>query len=926
MGVCINAIPTRHGLLGRLKDHLWGMCAIRLHQWCWGAGLSAVLSLPSKAAQPQAPQHELRFAACWTLVDQREVAAAGTCATGALAAADRSAEAMALRGALSLLQGDHGTAEASALEALRVFDPVRDPWGVAAWIQRTLGHVRYDRGDYAAALGHYRELLALAMRYDPANEHLLGRAHYNIGNQFWGMDQRDSCKAHYHEALAHWSHGDNSRNPVIGYLHEVLGTYAWEEKNEALALEHFNMAASRQVKTTATDRADTLMVSAGSEAGRGRAAEALRLCERAIDFRVKNYGPAHPNTACMHTDLARMLVSLARPEEAMARAQVAITLLLPGFAPVDVWENPADVDAATNHRHLLDALLVKFGSLERRAGDARADRSADEVIDRALACIEHLRTGARMEGSKLFWTTQVRGFLEAALAHSHRRAANDPSAIGRALAIMELGRNALLAEAIRSLDAATSAGLPDTLAAEERRLRSRIAEMSRYLLLEEKKCARMDADRAGLWRRSIAADQAALDRLVLRLAAEHPDYHQLKYGASTVDRSRISARLGADRSLLSMFQGESALYFLLLDADGAELVKEDAPADVIAAARWLRGFLADRERSLEDPPGSRARFIASARAVYAAMFGRFARALRGHLVVLPDGDFHHLPFEVLLTADPSTESDYRTLPYLIRQCVIAYTPTVGALLRNEGPRSQGGYLGMAAAYSGARAPMLRNTINEVESAQALLGGTIFTGAAATEAAFKANAERATVLHLAMHTALDDLDPMNSALDFGVNDSSEDGRLNLYELHGMRLVARLAVLGACRTGDGRLLNGEGIMSTARGFAYAGCPSTVMGLWDLEDAATASIIRGFFERVNEGATLDEALRDAKLDMLDRSDPLKAHPAYWSALVLMGDERPIDLSIPWYRRAWIWIAAGCALLLMVSRSRILQRIKDR
>ena len=866
------------------------------------------------------PQEHL---ACWELIEQRDAPAAATCLQRAVTGNDHSCEALALRGALALLKGDGASAERHSVAALGIFNATDDPWRLAIWIHRTLGLVRYDSGDYTTSLGHYREILALCLRHDTADTHMIGRAHYNIGNNFWGMDQRDSCKAHYHEALAQWGRTDNSRNPVIAYIHEVLGTYAWEEGNEALALEQFNMAAARHLKTAPTsDEADRLATAAQGEAQEGRSEEALRLYQEALAFRVRYYGAAHPNTACMHTDLARMLVAMARPEDAMARAQEAIALLLPGFSPKSIWENPADVNNATNHRHLLDALLVKFRLLTKEAGNARADRAADEVIDRALECIEHLCTGAHMEGSKLFWTTQVRGFFEEALEHCHRRwpVADEAGGVARTLYIMDLSRNALLTEAMRSMEAATTAGLPTELANEERQLRSRIAETGRYLLMEEKKCERMDADRAGLWRRSLSADQTALEQLVLRIAVEHPAYHTLKYGSSAVDQRALTDRLGTDRSLLCMFQGDSAAYFLLLDSEGAELVKRAVVTSTLEASRWLRAFLSDRQLSLKDPQGSCERFVAAARTVHDAVFGGFARPLRHHVVIVPDADFHRLPFEVLLTGDVQGQAcDYRQLPYLIRDRIVSYAPSVGALMNAASGRAEGEYLGMAAQYDGPGATALRTNADEVEAVKTLLGGETFTGSAATEARFKTHAAHASVIHLAMHTALDDLDPMNSALDFGRSDSANDGRLNLFELYGMKLVARLAVLSACRTGDGRLLHGEGLMSAARGFAYAGCPSTVMGLWDLEDAATGAIVRDFFDRAKDGAPLDVALRDAKLRHLEQSDPAKAHPFYWSALVLMGDERPILLSRPWYKRAWIWVALGGALLLVTLRSRI-------
>jgi CHAT domain-containing protein len=73
----------------------------------------------------------------------------------------------------------------------------------------------------------------------------------------------------------------------------------------------------------------------------------------------------------------------------------------------------------------------------------------------------------------------------------------------------------------------------------------------------------------------------------------------------------------------------------------------------------------------------------------------------------------------------------------------------------------------------------------------------------------------------MHTIMNDSLPMFSKLVFAApEDSQEDGFLNTQEIYNMKLQARLAVLSACNTGSGKLYKGEGVMSLARGFLYAG----------------------------------------------------------------------------------------------------------
>jgi CHAT domain-containing protein len=140
-------------------------------------------------------------------------------------------------------------------------------------------------------------------------------------------------------------------------------------------------------------------------------------------------------------------------------------------------------------------------------------------------------------------------------------------------------------------------------------------------------------------------------------------------------------------------------------------------------------------------------------------------------------------------------------------------------------------------------------------------------------------------------------------------------LNTYELFGMNLNARLAVLSACNTGSGRLIEGEGIMNLARGFIYAGVPSIVMTLWSVEDQTSATIVKKFYRYLDNGEPKDEALRKAKLDLLDEGDMLHAHPYYWAAYVSIGDYSPMPSSKPFWLKLFFGLVGLVAIIGIAS-----------
>jgi CHAT domain-containing protein len=202
---------------------------------------------------------------------------------------------------------------------------------------------------------------------------------------------------------------------------------------------------------------------------------------------------------------------------------------------------------------------------------------------------------------------------------------------------------------------------------------------------------------------------------------------------------------------------------------------------------------------------------------------------------------------------------------------------------------------------------LPGAAEEVKGISKYIKADIFMNNYAQENEFKDRVSDYDVLHMAMHTIINDSLPMFSKLVFSQpgQATKEDGFLNTYEIYNMKLNARLAVLSACSTGSGKLQKGEGVMSMARGFIFAGCPSIVMTLWQVEDKSGVQIMDDFYYYLSKGKRKDVALRMAKLKHLESSDPLTAHPHYWLGYVSIGNSEPLYTSRDIYFVVFIILA---------------------
>ena len=85
--------------------------------------------------------------------------------------------------------------------------------------------------------------------------------------------------------------------------------------------------------------------------------------------------------------------------------------------------------------------------------------------------------------------------------------------------------------------------------------------------------------------------------------------------------------------------------------------------------------------------------------------------------------------------------------------------------------------------------------------------------------------------------------------------------------------------------GKDIRGEGLIGLTRGFMYAGAPRVIASLWQVDDRASAELMKRFY-----GAMLGEklrpaaALRAAQVSM--SKDPRWRAPHYWAAFTLQGE----------------------------------------
>lgn len=129
------------------------------------------------------------------------------------------------------------------------------------------------------------------------------------------------------------------------------------------------------------------------------------------------------------------------------------------------------------------------------------------------------------------------------------------------------------------------------------------------------------------------------------------------------------------------------------------------------------------------------------------------------------------------------------------------------------------------------------------------------------------------------------------------------------MYNQKLNAELAVLAASQTGVSNIEDGESIQSLSHAFTYAGCPSVAMSLWKIDVKANAQILESFYNELEKNQTKSKALQNAKLDFIAKAPKEQRQPYYWSGLVLLGSDKPMNIASAW---SWYYLLLIPVILL--------------
>jgi CHAT domain-containing protein/Flp pilus assembly protein TadD len=796
------------------------------------------------------------------------------------------------------------------------------------------GMIYTYQADYEKALNYFNK--ALAVYIDN-----LSPKHPNILSVLLDIGYVYEKQSNYTEALKYYiqSISPDENSPYIIKSYRNLANIYFLLKNDQAAEKYFKLALDKSQKLLGPKSPEAafsyLYYGNMLSLKRPNSDEGLIMFQKALNIYKEVFGLKNRDVADAYKYIGGYYSHKGKYEKALEYYQKALIAGFPGFNDTSYISNP-DISKNTPDYQLLDVINNKADVLY-----ALYSSSPKQVNFLKLSCqtyalavkvIEQLRSSYQSEESKLLISGLGKNAFLNAIKTSVQlySKTSDNHYLDEVLKYTEKSKAAVLLSSMRDMEAKQVGNLPEEMKGEEKNLKIELASYNKFIF-EEKQNLKANRNKIKLWSEKVFEINQKYDSLVKVIEIKYPAYYNLKYNNQVIQANSILEHLQGDQALIEYTLTDTLLYTMVFANKQMHILQTKVDSTFPASILKLREITSS-QGTQDFNKANYDQFVTASYKLYNILIAP-AKALvkNKRLIIIPDAEIGYISFDILLTHQPKAdETDFRDLPYLIAENSISYAVSATLLFNNfrkAGKKDERRLLAFAPTYDNIKHVDIKSLINkrsernflmpipgvqkEVENISQIFNSSVFEDKQATEANFKAKAGNFGVLHLAMHTIINDENPLYSKLVFYQNDDKQnDGLLNTYELFNMDLNAQLAVLSACNTGAGLLRRGEGIISLARGFFYAGVPSIVMTLWSVEDYSGVELMTSFYSALSEGKTKDVALQQAKLNYLRNSDQLKAHPHFWAAYVNIGDTTPLLMSKK-IHNLWLYIGL-CALLI--------------
>ena len=335
--------------------------------------------------------------------------------------------------------------------------------------------------------------------------------------------------------------------------------------------------------------------------------------------------------------------------------------------------------------------------------------------------------------------------------------------------------------------------------------------------------------------------------------------------ARRLDPAAIAKANGA--TILSYWLGRERSYLWTITANGTRL--NELPPDL-----ELEPAVIQYQRRLGRDAGSMTR----GEKLYATLVAPAKIPRNARVIVIADGALHTLNFETLVAPNPQR--------YWIADAIVANAASLQLLAgkRRASPAAPSMLLvGNTPSPDRVLYPPLLHAPKEMRAVEkAFAKRKVLEGPRATLAGYRAaDPGKFDYLHFVAHGVAAPKRPLDSFIVLAP-DRAASYKLVARDVQNEKLNALLVTISSCEGVGKATYTGEGIVGLAWAFQRAGADQVIAALWNVSDAATATLMADMYDGIRKGRDPAMALRDAKLRWM-KQGPVAAKPRYWAPFVL-------------------------------------------
>lgn len=805
--------------------------------------------------------------------------------------------------------GDYYLSNKEFINALEIFREVSEPDSEDFnRVYNNLGGNYRKLGDYKKALEYAEQALEIKLLHYDKSHPSVAKYHMNIGKVLSDMGRKVDALPYLFEALEVYKVHYDDRHPSvagmkgeIGNVYADLGQFDLAEKwyLESLDIDTFYMKPDHPYFLAGLANMAHIYLD------QGKVREARKQHEQALDLLSRRSFVPPDKKAEMLWLMSDINMADGQPKLAIDNLYQALNLLSDNKeANSTSLPDCEDVLFARMYLDIGISLLECIDTLALDDLEGNWEERGLDLSENLICVLYRLRQGYHSDESRRVINSEIAPIYRYGVEFAHQlyNKTNSESYLIRAFQLAEASKADILKNNVNQGLALKMANVPQGMLDSLDDLSQRLGQLKSELKdteNEEKPIRRADLEHEVF---KVNEDYEDLQRIIEN---KYPEYYSLRFTPSKIDVDALRDRVDLRNCLLvSYYLGSEKIYIYYVDGHGISTEVIEHGNELQEHIDVWRNFM-NPDQIIKDQNGREGLKDVSVKLYDLLLKGamqRFEKASYSHMVIVPSGNLFYLSFEAL---HPTPSNDGNVLEFVIEKAPIYYTTSAQLWSENlEQSRSyEVMYKGFAPDYQGEEGSersafsKLFWNIREVESMARMLSGVSFTGVQASEANFKSESEGAEYLHFAMHGIVNEELPMNSGLQFANSKmDNEDGFLNLYEVFETRLDARTVIMNACHSGYGKYSEGEGLISMANAFQYAGAENVIMNLWMADDQSTSKIMHSFCNFILEGDADMMALRKAKLKYLKEADPLRRHPYFWSGLVFQGNESKVFSPSKW------------------------------